>query len=219
MSKNRLNVDEPCHLSFADLRALEDDILMGHMRNGHSDALGVLFDRYHRLVLHVALKILHDVGEAEDVMQTVFMEIYRMSVQFDPSRGTTKKWILRCAYHRSINRRKHLLRKKFYASEDVTPLADVLPTLSESGLAASHEAKQLIEHGFQALSVVQRRVIELAYFEGLTFKEIAEETHETLGNVRHHYYRGLEKLHDILDEANQKERARARQAEISNAKA
>ncbi len=52
--KDRFNIDEPCHLSFADLRSLEDDILMGHLQKSHSDALGVLFDRYHRLVLHVA---------------------------------------------------------------------------------------------------------------------------------------------------------------------
>ena len=125
---------------------------------------------------------------------------------------------LRRAYHRSINRRKHLLRRKFYATDDVAAFADALPTFDAS-ITASHEARQLVELGFQALSGTQRRVIELAYFEGLTLKEIAEETHETLGNVRHHYYRGLEKLHDILDEANQKAHVRATHREISDAKA
>lgn len=218
MPDDTFSIDEPCSLTFDELRSLDDELVMAHLRKGHDDALGVLFDRYHRLVLHVALKILHDVGEAEDVMQIVFMEIYKLAVQFDPARGSTKMWILRRAHHRSINRRKHLLRRKFYANDNVASLADALPAF-ESSVVASHEAKQLVEHGFQALSGIQRRVIELAYFEGLTLKEIAQETHETLGNVRHHYYRGLEKLRDILDDTNQKARVRVAHREISDAKA
>ena len=75
-TKRESNIKEPCDLSFEGLRSLADEVVIAHLRAGHGDALGVLFDRYHRLVLHVALKILHDVGEAEDVMQNVFMEIY-----------------------------------------------------------------------------------------------------------------------------------------------
>jgi RNA polymerase sigma-70 factor (ECF subfamily) len=218
MPDDNFTIDEPCSLTFDELRSLNDELVMAHLRQGHDDALGVLFDRYHRLVLHVALKILHDVGEAEDVMQIVFMEIYKLAVQYDPARGSTKTWILRCAHHRSINRRKHLLRRKFYASGNVASLADELPDC-HSSVVASQEAKQLVEQGFQALSGNQRRVIELAYFEGLTLKEIAEETSETLGNVRHHYYRGLDKLHDILDAANNKAQVRVARKEISDAKA
>ncbi len=218
MPDDKFPMDERCSLTFDELRSLDDEAVMAHLRKGHDDALGVLFDRYHRLVLHVALKILHDVGEAEDVMQTVFMELYKLAVQYDPARGSTKTWILRCAHHRSINRRKHLLRRKFYASDDVASLGDELAD-RHSSVVASQEAKQLIEHGFQALSGIQRRVIELAYFEGLTLKEIAEETSETLGNVRHHYYRGLDKLHDVLDAANSKAHLRVARKEISDAKA
>src|SRR3989442_12159423 len=134
--------DEPCGLRFDELRSLDDEVIMAHLRRGHDDALGVLFDRYHRLVLHVALKILHDVGEAGDVLQTVFMDIYKLAVQFDPARGSTKTSILRCAHHRSINRRKHLLRRKFYATDDIASLVDVLPAF-DAGIIASHEAKQL----------------------------------------------------------------------------
>src|SRR5216684_1455615 len=202
MPDGNLRIDEPCNLTFDQLRALDDELVMAHLGGGHDDALGVLFDRYHRLVLHVALKILHDVGEAEDVMQIVFMEIYKLAVQFDAARGSAKTWILRCAHHRSINRRKHLLRRRFYATEDIASVEDVLPAF-DSSIIASQEAKQLIERGFQALNGIQRRVIELAYFEGLTLKEIADETGESLGNVRHHYYRGLENLRDYLSEADQ----------------
>jgi RNA polymerase sigma-70 factor, ECF subfamily len=87
------------------MKDLNDEELMAHLQAGHGDALAVLFDRYHRLVLSIALKIVRDLAEAEDVTQNVFLEIFRSVAQFDPARGTTKTWVLQYAYHRSINRR------------------------------------------------------------------------------------------------------------------
>jgi len=216
--KDEPNITEPCSLSFDGLRALPDETLIAHLRAGHGDALGVLFDRYHRLVLHIALKILHDVGEAEDVMQGVFMEIYKVAAQFDPARGTTKMWILRYAYHRSINRRKQLQVRHFYANTDIAAIEETLLT-EEAGIPASHEAKEVIQRGLQTLSPAQKRVLHLAYFEGLTMKEIAEETGESLGNVRHHYYRGLDKLRDQLSEAERASELRVVRKEMGDAKA
>jgi RNA polymerase sigma-70 factor (ECF subfamily) len=93
--------------TLAELKGLNDEELMAHLQNGYNDALAVLFDRYYRLVLSIALKIVRDPGEAEDVMQTVFMEIFRSVAQFDPAKGTTKVWILQYSYHRAINRKQH----------------------------------------------------------------------------------------------------------------
>jgi RNA polymerase sigma-70 factor (ECF subfamily) len=217
-SKDDSDIKEPCNLSFDGLRSLTDELVIAHLRAGHGDALGVLFDRYHRLVLHVALKILHDVGEAEDVMQNVFMEIYKVAAQFDPERGTTKMWILRYAYHRSMNRRKQLQVRHFYVTTDLAAIEDTLLT-DETSILASHEAREVIQRGLQTLSPEQKRVLHLAYFEGLTMKEIAEETGESLGNVRHHYYRGLDKLRDQLFEADQTSEVRVGRKELGDAKA
>lgn len=216
--KDDSNIKEPCNLSFDGLRSLADEVLIAHLRAGHGDALGVLFDRYHRLVLHIALKILHDVGEAEDVMQNVFIEIYKVVAQFDPTRGTTKMWILRYAYHRSMNRRKQLQVRHFYASTDIATIEDTVP-IEAVDISASHEAREVIQRGLQALSPVQKRVLQLAYFEGLTMKEIADETGESLGNVRHHYYRGLDKLRDYLSEADQESEVRVARKEMGDANA
>ena len=216
--KDDSNIKEPCNLSFDGLQSLADEVVIAHLRAGHGDALGVLFDRYHRLVLHIALKILHDVGEAEDVMQNVFMEIYKVVAQFDPTRGTTKMWILRYAYHRSMNRRKQLQVRHFYASTDIATIEDTLP-MEAVNISASHEAKEVIQRGLQALSPVQRRVLQLAYFEGLTMREIADETEESLGNVRHHYYRGMDRLRDYLSEADQASEVRVARKEMGDAKA
>lgn len=216
--KDDSSVKEPCNLSFDGLRSLADEVVIAHLQAGHGDALGVLFDRYHRLVLHVALKILRDVGEAEDVMQNVFMEIYKVAAQFDPARGTTKMWILRYAYHRSMNRRKQLQVRHFYASTDIAVIEDSLP-MEAVDISASYEAREVIQRGLQALSPVQKRVLQLAYFEGLTMKEIADETEDSLGNVRHHYYRGLDKLRDNLSEADQASEVRVARKEMGDAKA
>ena len=102
-------------VGFAELAHLTDEALMAHLRDGHHDALARPFpDRYHRLVLHIALRILRDAGEAEDLMQSVFLEIFSSAVQFDQARGSTKAWILQYAYHRSFNRRQYLNLRGIY---------------------------------------------------------------------------------------------------------
>src|SRR5271156_7018328 len=90
--------------TFAELKLLTDDQLMVQLQDGVNDALAVLFERYHRLVFSIALKIVRDRGEAEDVTQNVFLEIYSSVAQFDPGKGTTKVWLLQYAYHRAFNR-------------------------------------------------------------------------------------------------------------------
>jgi RNA polymerase sigma-70 factor (ECF subfamily) len=86
---------------------------MGCLQEGQSDALAILFDRYQKLVLSIARKIVRDPGEAEDVTQTVFLDIYRAVAQFDPRKGNTKVWLIQYAYHRAINRRLHLQGRDF----------------------------------------------------------------------------------------------------------
>jgi len=211
-------VVEPCGLSFEELCSLADSEIMAHLREGHDDALAVLFDRYHRLVFHVALKILRDSGEAEDVMQNVFLEIYKVAAQFDPARGTTKVWVLQYAYHRSMNRRQQLITRKFYNSTDVSDVCESLASPTYGALSRQ-ETRHLVKQSLDALNSAQRRVLELAYFEGLSLKEIADQTGEPLGNVRHHYYRGLAKLRVLLCQPGPTRAAAYRPQEIADARA
>jgi RNA polymerase sigma-70 factor, ECF subfamily len=181
------------------LKGLSDDELMAQLEAGCSDALTVLFDRYHRLVLSIALKIVRDPGEAEDVMQSVFLEIFRSVAQFDPARGTTKVWILQYAYHRAINRRQHLNARNFYTQTDLEHIESRMPeTASTLGRFTQNELQHLLRQGLATLSGEQERVIELASSNGLSMKEIADKTGESVLNVRHHYYRGLQKLRSFV---------------------
>src|SRR5438270_10872558 len=96
------------------LQQLSDEEIMHAVQQGDGDAFAVLFDRYHRLVLVTALKIVRDVAEAEEVTQGVFLEVYRAARQFDPAKGSLKVWLLQFAYHRRINRRNYLVLRHFY---------------------------------------------------------------------------------------------------------
>ena len=171
---------------------------MSCLQQGQSDALAILFDRYQKLVLSIALRIVRDPGEAEDVTQIVFLDVYRAVAQFDPGKGNTKVWLMQYAYHRSINRRQHLQGQEFYKNAELEELetqpAHAHPTFGLS----STETRELVRQSLDALSETQRAVIEMACYEGLSMREIAERTGDSFPNVRHHYYRGLQKLRSFI---------------------
>jgi RNA polymerase sigma-70 factor (ECF subfamily) len=185
-------------LSLAQLQRLSDEQLMVCLQEGQSDALAVLFDRYQKLVLSIALKIVRDAAEAEDVTQTVFLDVYRAVAQFDPRKGNTKVWLMLYAYHRAINRRQHLQGREFYKSAELEEV-DTRPVGAHAifGLS-SPETKALVRQSMGALSDMQRSVIEMACYEGLSMREIADRTGDSFVNVRHHYYRGLQKLRSLI---------------------
>jgi RNA polymerase sigma-70 factor, ECF subfamily len=185
---------------YGKLKDLPDEQVMEHLQAGHGDALAVLFDRYHRLVLSIALKIVKDPAEAEDVLQNVFLEIFRTAAQFDPARGTTKTWLLQYAYHRSLNRKQQLTVRHFYHQENSDDVDTFMPPQTNSviGRFSSEEVKHLVQQGLASLNHRQRQVLELASFGGFSMSEIAEKTGESLSNVRHYYYRGLKKMRALI---------------------
>jgi RNA polymerase sigma-70 factor, ECF subfamily len=178
--------------------ARSDNELMLQVQRGDGDAFALLFDRYSRLVLTVALRILHDAAEAQEVTQNIFFEFYRSARRFDPARGTLKVWLLQFAYHRSINRRNYLLLREFYNRPDLEEA-----TLWEASQHATprmsiQELKRLVQEALGTLKQSQRRTIEKVIFEGMTLREIAEQSAESYSAVRNHYYRGLDHLRACL---------------------
>ena len=178
--------------------ALSDEQLMLEVQRGNGDAFAVLFDRYNRLVLTVALRIVHDAGEAQEVTQNVFFEFYRSARRFDPARGTLKVWLLQFAYHRSINRRNYLLLRQFYNRPDLEEAMVWEASAKTTPRMPVQEIKQLVEEALGTLNEPQRQTIQRVVFEGLTLREVAEHTGESYSAVRNHYYRGLDHLRDCL---------------------
>ena len=101
-------------VTYSALVRLSDEQVMSWLAQGNHDALAVVFDRYQRLVTRVALQILRDSAEAEDVMQSVFIAILESANKFSAERGTVRVWILQHAYHQALNRRRYLSLRGAY---------------------------------------------------------------------------------------------------------
>jgi RNA polymerase sigma-70 factor (ECF subfamily) len=178
-----------------EIYAPSDEELMAGLQTKDDKALDLLFAKYSRLVFAIALRILNDRSEAEDIVQVVFFSLYQKATLYDPGKGTAKGWIVQVAFSRARDRRAHLLRRGFYSGTDVESLHDTLvgSTDVEHEVGVKLDFSQL-RCAFEELTPIQRRTLELFYFEGLDLREISERLREPFGNVRHHFYRGLERL-------------------------
>jgi RNA polymerase sigma-70 factor, ECF subfamily len=178
----------------------EDEVLIDQMQLGQTDALGALFDRYGRLVFTVARKILRNDAEAEDLMQEVFIEIYKKASLYDAGKGSVKIWLLQYAYHRSFNRRKYLALRNFYDSSPTMTLTHLELAAKQDAFdeISSREWLQELGRGMNELNAKERQIIELVSLEGLTMREAAGRTRDSYEACRNYYYRGLKRLKDYF---------------------
>jgi RNA polymerase sigma-70 factor, ECF subfamily len=179
----------------AEARSPSDEELMAGMQVKDSKALDLLYNRYARLVFGIALRIVNDKSEAEEVVQEAFFSLYQKAVQFDPAKGSAKSWVVQVAFSRARDRKAHLSRRGFYSGTDIDALNDTLQGQSdvEHEVGVRIDFAQLLS-AFEDLTHMQRRTLEMFYFQGLELREISQGLNEPLGNVRHHFYRGLERL-------------------------
>ena len=192
---------------------LSDGELVRLLLAGNQDAMAVIFDRYYRLVMSVALRIIHDVGEAEDVVQTVFTDFYQRAELFDEAKGNLKGWLLQYTYGRSFNQKRKLKNHSFYEQVDLEEM-DVEQRKNRSERVAdleSQDAMRLVEQILPQLTEKQRSVIELVFFEGMKLSEVAARTGESPGNVHHAYYRGIDKLRSFLTQSQEYSRNEAKE--------
>ena len=152
-----------------------------------------LFERYSRLVLGTAYRVLGNSNEAEEVVQEVFFYLCRKSQLFDESKGSLKAWIIQITLSRALDRKLYLARTGFYTDGNSASLQLREEADLEQEVDARITRKHL-ETAFSGLTDRQRRTIEFFYFEGLDLREISEQLGEPLGRVRHYLYRGLERL-------------------------
>jgi RNA polymerase sigma-70 factor, ECF subfamily len=182
-------------LPVVEVRSPSDEELMSSLQAKDSKALELLFDRYSGLVFGIALRILNDHSEAEEVVQEAFFYVYQRALIFDPLKGSAKGWVVQVAFSRARDRKAHLSRRGFYSGTDIDSLDDTLLGQNdvEREIGARLDFSQL-QCAFEDLTHMQRQTLEMFYFEGMELREISERLHEPFGNVRHHFYRGLERL-------------------------
>jgi RNA polymerase sigma-70 factor (ECF subfamily) len=157
----------------------EDDAgLLLLVQRGEEHAMATLFDRYSKVVYSVALRVLRDPASAEDVLQEIFMQIWRNPDSFVATRGSLGGWLAVVSRNRSIDA---LRRKRPMESVDDIALA------SNYNLADEAERNNMMEKArsvIHLLPVEQRKTLEMAFFDGLTHSEIAEMTGDPLGTVK-----------------------------------
>jgi RNA polymerase sigma-70 factor (ECF subfamily) len=152
----------------------------------------------------VGRRILGNDAEADDLVQEVFLYIYRKATLFDSSKSSARSWIFQVAYTQAFLRRRQLKARGFYTSGIADRLLEPDPR-TNSGADYDQSVEGLFgRDGWQkvleALTQDQRETLRLHFFEGYTFTEIAEKLGQSYANIRNHHYRGLEKLRKYLPE-------------------
>ena len=155
------------------------------MKSGNQSALAELYDRYSGVVYAVALRVLGDTGAAEDVLQDVFLQLWRNPGAFDAARGSLGAWLAVITRNRAID----LLRRRKPETDIEDVILSVAPDLA--GAADRSRAAEKVRGVLGAMPVPQRNALEMAYFEGMSHSEIASKTGEPLGTIKTRIRSGL----------------------------
>ena len=168
------------------------------MARGDRDALAEVYDRHGRLVYSLALRILKDQSDAEDIVQDVFAQAWRQAARYQPGRGAVVAWLMNMTRSRSIDRlrRRATQPQSPYDPETAGEIPDTAQPIDDQVAWAGRAA--VVRGALDQLPLLQRMAIELAFYEGLTHVEIADRLEVPLGTVKTRIRQGLLKLKDRL---------------------
>jgi len=155
------------------------------MKSGDQSALAALYDRYSSVVYAVALRVLGDTGAAEDILQEVFLQLWRNPGAFDAARGSLGSWLAVITRNRAIDS----LRRRRPETDIEDVIVSVAPDLAAEADRSRAAAK--VRDVMAAMSKPQRTALEMAYFEGMSHSEIADKTGEPLGTIKTRIRAGL----------------------------
>ena len=172
--------------------SLSDTEIIARIYSGDEDAMALLYDRYSNVVYAVALRVLSDGSAAEDILQDVFMQLWRNPQAFNASRGSLATWLAVIARNRAIDQ----LRKKRPEVEAAETVIAVDPDLEST--AERKHAIEKVRAVLAGMPAEQRAALEMAFFEGLTHVEIAGKTGQPLGTVKTRIRSGLSAVRKAL---------------------
>jgi RNA polymerase sigma-70 factor (ECF subfamily) len=185
-------------MSGTGLRDLADEELMQLVRRGHADAFEVVYDRHADAAFSLAYRMCGQRALAEDVVQESFLALWRSGGRYDRNRGSVRTWILGIVHNRGIDAlRRRAVRERGRVSDEGIEERIAAPEHTELEVARRAEARE-IRDALQQLPDEQSRVIELAYFGGLTHMEIASMLDTPIGTVKGRMRLGLAKMRMAL---------------------
>lgn len=186
-----------------NLEELEDGSLARMVSSGSAEALEVLYNRYSRAVMSFGTRMLGDRQSGEELVQEVFLKAWRQSRNYSADRGSYITWLLSITHNLAIDE----IRKRNRRPQRADSADPVLLLLNQSdqspGTEASAELNELrtvIVGAINTLPDAQRRAVELAFYRGLTQREIAAELQEPLGTIKTRIRLGMRKLRDFLED-------------------
>ena len=168
---------------------------------GDESALAALYDRYAGMLYAMLLRILKDTGAAEEVLQDLFLQLWRGAARFDASRGSLAGWLLVIGRNRALSRLRGKDRREFVLDDTEGFSLEALP--SQENLendAARSQLMQRLRAAMAGLPPEQREAVELAYFEGMTQTEIAARTGSPLGTVKSRVRAAMQTLKQLFDD-------------------
>ncbi len=181
----------------ASLSMSSDERLLAHLAHGELDALDLLYTRYARPVFTLAVRVLGDASDAEEVTQDVFEQVWRSAHRFDPARGSAGRWIITIAYHVAMTAlRRHYRRPQTCHTDDTDRLVARIPddARAVSAVALDRLDAQQLRRAVRSLPDPQQHAVALAYFADLSHGDVAAVLGTPLGTVKSNIRRGLTRL-------------------------
>jgi len=181
-----------------------DQSAVRRVAEGDADALAEIYDRHARPVFSLALRILDEHAEAEEVVQEVFSGVWSHARRYDRTRGSVRAWLLTMARSRAIDRLRARRARPQAVSLSVTRTTLELPDAAAGHDVAliTEEQRHALRRALSDLPLVQRLAIELAYYEGLSQTEIAARLEQPLGTIKTRIRSGLIRLRQVLSETS-----------------
>ncbi|MCI0405249.1 MAG: sigma-70 family RNA polymerase sigma factor [candidate division Zixibacteria bacterium] len=182
---------------------LTDEVILRCIAERSQTALGLFYDRHSRLVYSLALRIVGNVLDAEEVTQEVFLKVWNKAASFNPAKGSVLTWLTTVARRSAIDRtrsRGHKVKVVEVSMERETSEVTGSGQMSIGSFAPPDPAARLVAGALAGLSNEQRQVIELAYFEGLSHAKIAERLGAPLGTVKTRLRQAVQELRHIFFE-------------------
>ncbi|MFF1546614.1 ECF RNA polymerase sigma factor SigK [Streptomyces sp. NPDC058291] len=171
--------------------------LLPRVAEGDTDAFAEIYDAFSGTVMGLACRILRDPAQAEEVTQDVMIEVWRTADRYDPERGTAKAWVLTLAHRRTVDR-----VRTAQASKDRERASSLLAEPDFDQVAETvliHDEQRRVYHCLASLARVQRVPLVLAYYQGLTYLEVAEALSTPAGTVKSRMRAGLQQLRTCLE--------------------
>jgi RNA polymerase sigma-70 factor, ECF subfamily len=186
-----------------------DSALVEHMMAGDESALAALYDRYSGMLFAMLLRILRDRHAAEEVLQDLFLQLWRNSASFDASRGSLPAWLMVIGRNRAISRLRRRDLRETAEDLEAWPASAVPSPVDIEGETQRALLTEKLRTAMAALPREQREAVELAYFEGMTQTEIAERTGSPLGTVKSRVRAALQSLKELFDDGTARQSGRS----------